>query len=319
MSVALRFLGLFWAVIFPCFFVFGQVKFCNQEIAVQNDNDVYLLTGQDRYYTNGININYRIALPRKLDKQSSNTVLDFEIGQRIYNGISIIDYRRQEKKYDRPFAGYLYFSAGVTRFLPQDQVVEFKTELAQIGPKSYGEEAQKFIHHLFGMYEATGWDTQLGNSFGIDLSATYKKGLYRSQNQQFDVGIIGEGTIGLNNTNLGIAAPLRLGKLKSYQASTFTHGHLTQGRADTDKEWYFVYQPSVSRIFYSATVEGGRGQNDPTGKLYTIQPWMLSHRIGFNWSNHKINYGINYIFNSKELKSVFHRHQYGELFFAYRF
>ncbi len=118
---------------------------------------------------------------------------------------------------------------------------------------------------------------------------------------------------------MGIAAPLRLGKLKSYQASTFTHGHLTQGRADNDKEWYFVYQPSVSRIFYSATVEGGRDQNDPMGKLYIIEPWMLSHRIGFNWSNHKINYGINYIFNSKELKSVFHRHQYGELFFAYRF
>jgi hypothetical protein len=96
MSVALRFLGLFWAVIFPCFFVFGQVKFRNQEIAIQNDNDVYLLTGQDRYYTNGININYRIALLNP-DSQTSNTVLDFEIGQRIYNGISIIDYRRQKR------------------------------------------------------------------------------------------------------------------------------------------------------------------------------------------------------------------------------
>ncbi|WP_312792778.1 lipid A deacylase LpxR family protein [Sphingobacterium sp.] len=318
MNIALRSLLLFYGAVFPFFFVFGQVRLRNQEISIQNDNDVYLLIGQDRYYTNGININYRIALPTT-DNQRSTTVLDFEIGQRIYNGISVIDYRRQRKAYDRPFAGYLYLSAAGTRFLGSDKLFGLKAEFGQIGSKSYGEEAQKFIHHLFGLYEATGWETQLKNSFGVDLQAKYMQGLFRNQAQSFDVGATGKAVLGMNNSNVEVGIPVRAGKLKSYHASTFTHGHLTAGREKDDMEWYFVYQPSIARIFYNATVEGGRGKDDPVGKLYTIEPWMLSHRIGFNWSNHKVNYGINYIFNSKEVKSVFHRHQYGELFFAYRF
>ncbi|WP_346088037.1 lipid A deacylase LpxR family protein [Sphingobacterium ginsenosidimutans] len=319
MSVALRSLLLLYGVIFPFFLVFGQVRLRNQEVSLQNDNDVYLLIGQDRYYTNGINVNYRIALPPRGASEISNTVLDFEVGQRIYNGISIIDYRRQNKKYDRPFAGYLYLSASGTRFLKADQVIELKVELGQIGSRSYGEGAQKFIHHLFGMYEATGWDTALRNAFGVDLQAKYLKGIYRDQAGAFDLGIMGRGALGMNNTNMEVGIPIRAGKLKSYHASTFTHGHLTKARGNDDKEWYFVYQPSLARIFYNSTIQGGLGQDDPIGELYQIEPWMLSHRIGFSWSNHKVNYGINYIFNSKELKSVFHRHQYGQLFFAYRF
>ncbi|MCS4225187.1 lipid A deacylase LpxR family protein [Sphingobacterium sp. BIGb0165] len=319
MSVALRSLLLLYGVVFPFFLVFGQVRLRNQEVSLQNDNDVYLLIGQDRYYTNGINVNYRIALPPGEASGISNTVLDFEVGQRIYNGISIIDYRRQNKKYDRPFAGYLYLSASGTRFLKGDQVVELKVELGQIGSRSYGEDAQKFIHHLFGMYEATGWDTALRNAFGVDLQAKYLKGIYRDQAGVFDLGIMGQGALGMNNTNMEVGIPIRAGKLKSYHASTFTHGHLTEARSDDDKEWYFVYQPSLARIFYNSTIQGGLGKDDPIGGLYRIEPWMISHRIGFSWSNHKVNYGINYIFNSKELKSVFHRHQYGQLFFAYRF
>ncbi|WP_223582018.1 lipid A deacylase LpxR family protein [Sphingobacterium sp. GVS05A] len=319
MSVALRSLLLLYGVIFPFFLVFGQVRLRNQEVSLQNDNDVYLLIGQDRYYTNGINVNYRIALPPRGASEISNTVLDFEVGQRIYNGISIIDYRRQNKKYDRPFAGYLYLSASGARFLKADQVVELKVELGQIGSRSYGEGAQKFIHHLFGMYEATGWDTALRNAFGVDLQAKYLKGIYRDQAGAFDLGIMGRGALGMNNTNMEVGIPIRAGKLKSYHASTFTHGHLTQARSNDDKEWYFVYQPSLARIFYNSTIQGGLGKDDPIGGLYQIEPWMISHRIGFSWSNHKVNYGINYIFNSKELKSVFHRHQYGQLFFAYRF
>lgn len=319
MNVALRSLLLWYGIVFPFFFVFGQVRWRNQEVSVQNDNDVYLLIGQDRYYTNGINVNYRIALPSAGPQPQSNTVLDFEIGQRIYNGISILDYRRQPKDYDRPFAGYLYLSTGITRFLAADQLIEAKVEVGQIGQRSYGEEAQKFIHHLFGMYEATGWDTQLSNAFGIDLHAKYLKGIYRNSAQSFDLGLKTQAVLGMNNTNIQAGLPIRVGKLRPYHASTFTYGHLTQARQAGEKEWYFVYQPSLARIFYNSTIEGGLGKHDPVGRLYQVEPWMISHRIGFHWSDHKINYGINYIFNSKELEGVFHRHQYGELFFAYRF
>lgn len=319
MSVALRSLLLFYGCIYPFFLVFGQDRFRHREFSIQNDNDVYLMIGQDRYYTNGININYRYALPPSATQQSSNTVLDFEIGQRIYNGISILDYQRKSKQYDRPFAGYLYMSGAATRFLKADQVVELKVELGQIGSRSYGEEAQKFIHHLFGLYEATGWETELINAFGVDLSAKYLKGLYRNKQQSFDFGLMGSVALGMNNTNMEMAIPIRAGKLKPYHASTFTHGHLTQARSNVEKEWYFFYQPSLALIGYNSTVQGGLGKDDPIGKLYQVEPWMMSHRLGFNWSNHKVNYGIHYIFNSKELKSVFHRHQYGQLFFAYRF
>ncbi|WP_294345898.1 lipid A deacylase LpxR family protein [Sphingobacterium sp.] len=319
MSVGLRSLGLLLSLLSWCFLVFGQVKFRNHELSIQNDNDVYLLVGQDRYYTNGINVNYRVAIQPRSDVETSNTVLDFEIGQRIYNGISIVDYRRQNRTYDRPFAGYLYLSAGATRFLKADQVVELKVEFGQIGSRSYGEEAQKFIHHLFGLYEATGWETELRNAFGVDMQAKYLKGIYRNGLQSFDLGVMGRGVLGMNNTNIEAGIPIRAGKLKSYHASTFTRGHLTQARSNNEKEWYFVYQPSLTRVFYNSTIQGGLGKDDPIGELYQIEPWMLTHRVGFNWSDHKVNYGINYIFNSKELKSVFHRHQYGQLFFAYRF
>lgn len=184
----------------------SQTKNIRHEVVIQNDNDVYLLTSQDRYYTNGININYRLGL-RSDTSRLKNRVLDIEFGQKMYNGINL--YTTKSLQWDRPFAGYLYLSGELNQFYNDDQVLSLKVELGQVGPLAKGKEVQQVIHQVFKMYEVSGWDQEISNAFGVDLGVKYQKLIYRSINNNFEISGVGSTTLGMNHINAHIGLPIR--------------------------------------------------------------------------------------------------------------
>src|SRR5690606_6000917 len=145
--------------------VFSQ-GFPSREIGFQNDNDVYLMTSQDQYYTNGINFYYKKAVDSiKLSDGLQNKTWTINLGQKLYNASDGAIY--SSRQVDRPITGYTYISGKISWFTRKEEVISLGTEVAIIGPGALGQNIQESFHRTFRFYEVNGWEYQLNNSIGI--------------------------------------------------------------------------------------------------------------------------------------------------------
>src|SRR5580704_357164 len=101
----LRSFALFISLLITCS-SFAQTH--KDEFGIQTDNDSYLFSGSDKYYTDGLFFYFRHALTVKSKDTASlqNKILGFELGQKIFNPQS--GAIPSPIYIDRPFAGYLY-------------------------------------------------------------------------------------------------------------------------------------------------------------------------------------------------------------------
>lgn len=153
------------------------------------ENDLFAST--DRDYTNGVKLSWispDISHFRDSDKLPDwgKAVVDklpfsreeglqrniaFSIGQNIFTpgDTDIINLVPD----DRPYAGWLY---GAVAFHNKDyrHLDTFEIQAGLVGPLSFAEEAQNFIHDLRDIDEARGWDNQLENEPGIVLIYDHK-------------------------------------------------------------------------------------------------------------------------------------------------
>jgi len=160
-------------------------------ITLQVENDV--VTGNDRNYTNGLllsylspattaeHISHRIA--RQIPLLDADNKLRFGVG--LGHNIFTPDDKESTTlvRGDRPYAAWLYLSFSLLSYQERDPRpgvlgdVDFMQTLALdigvIGPAALGEEIQNNWHTLIGVEDANGWDNQLKNEPGVNL--TYQR------------------------------------------------------------------------------------------------------------------------------------------------
>ncbi|MBP0443886.1 lipid A deacylase LpxR family protein [Roseomonas sp. SSH11] len=135
-------------------------------LTVEND----LFGGSDRYYTNGLLLTWRspsAELPWPLNAMDRALDLAFEpgalrwglsLGQNIYTPRDTST-RRPDPR-DRPYAGYLYGAASLTRTTERTQTLA-EIQLGVVGPSALGEFVQNNWHDVLNIRNAEGWDRQL--------------------------------------------------------------------------------------------------------------------------------------------------------------
>jgi len=133
---------------------------------VEND----LFGGSDRYYTNGLLLTWQSPsadLPRPLagvDRQldfllgPGNLRWGLSLGQNIYTPQDTD--RRIPDPRDRPYAGYLYGAASLSRSTERSQTL-LEVQFGVVGPSAGGEFVQNNYHDLINVRRAYGWDRQL--------------------------------------------------------------------------------------------------------------------------------------------------------------
>ena len=143
------FVFVFWTMLSSSFA--GQVS-------IMGENDVTAHT--DHYFTHGTRFQY-----------ADNDNWGIAIGQNMYTP--------DDKKAtylvpdDRPYAGYLYGSGFYTYYLASGD--EFFTELqmGMVGPDSYAEQTQIWVHEHIHSALPMGWDNQIANHFAVLLMNKY--------------------------------------------------------------------------------------------------------------------------------------------------
>jgi hypothetical protein len=153
------------------------------------ENDLF--NGTDSNYTNGVKYSvispdlspnapegklprivleyvHRIPFIKKSPSEFTHKV-EFSLGQNMYTPTDTS--RSDLIKDDRPYAGWLYISSSYHRRYQAKDIVNFmdtvEVQLGVIGPASFAEDTQRFVHRLRDIPVPKGWDHQLKNELGI--------------------------------------------------------------------------------------------------------------------------------------------------------
>ena len=140
------------------------------------ENDLFFNT--DRDYTNGVMAAYTTApadtpdwalraarlLPFFLQHGEVRT--SYSLGQDMFTPKDILI--ADPPPDARPYAGFLYGALGLTAENDR-RLDQLQLQLGVVGPDSYAEETQKFVHRLVHANAPQGWNTQLGNEPGLAL------------------------------------------------------------------------------------------------------------------------------------------------------
>jgi lipid A 3-O-deacylase len=196
----------------------GQETFT---LYMENDGTIVKpLYRTDRHYTNGTKIAFTHQ-PNDVDflKDYSrwngfgqndgevSTALGYFFGQNMYTPDHVDDPAKRAK-HDMVFAGWMYGGIFAQR-AADNQMEHLELNLGMIGPAASGSAIQSFVHHLIGVKEPQGWNSQLDNEFHTDLTWLRKQRVaerYFARTENFDSHLEYGATVGTlhRNANLGI-------------------------------------------------------------------------------------------------------------------
>lgn len=300
--------------------LFAQTTSQAQEAGLQSDNDSYLGQGTDRYYTNGLFLFYRQALTIKnpASSQLANKVLGIEAGQKMFNPYS--GYVPNPAEVDRPFAAYLYAGANLNLLYKNESNLKLGVQTGVIGPAALGEEAQKVIHNTFGFYDLAGWNTQIQNSFQLNLSAQYNKLLARAK--WIDLSGSAYGNLGTGFTGGGVGALMRAGNFNQLFNSVSTQSTATRSGDNLlhSHELFAYYKPLFNYVGYDATIQGGLGSSKhPQEITFTPNRTLFTHEIGVAYAANRWVLNGAVTISGKQINSMRYNHQWGSVTLLYRF
>jgi len=299
--------------------VSAQNRNYNSSFGFRTENDAYLGFGSDRYYTNGLFINYSHAL-RQADTTESvvKRTWEAEIGQSIYNAqtgaVPNISY------VDRPFAGFLYGSVKMNWFKKDESQFSAGLTIGTIGPNSLAQDAQELLHDAVGFYEINGWQYQVKNELGINARFEYKRLLARP-GKSTDFSAAGQASLGTTFSSAAAGVLFRAGEINKLFGSASTGSRISnqQGSVVPDKEFFFYTQPMLQFVAYDATIQGGMFRDDKGAVTYTPRRIVYSQELGVKYAKERWLLSFSAIFKTKELKSQVKSHQYGSASLFYSF
>lgn len=296
-----------------------QAQNYKNEFGFSSDNDAYLLRGQDRYYTNGLFINFRHAINEaKIGERLEKKTYELNVGQRMYNPRS--GFAPNPATQDRPFAGYLYAEGALKWFYKNESVFRGAVQIGTTGPDALAEKGQEFLHKTIGFYKPAGWEYQIRNEIAVNASAQYLGLLHRSANQAFDLSFEGYANAGTTFSGAGAGLLIRIGKVNQFFNSAYTHAVIGNSATKplVDKEFFFYAKPQFNLVVYDATIQGSLFNHD-SPVTFDVKPYVFAQQLGFNYSSRRFTLDFGLLFKTKELKSDAKAHQYGTISMFYRF
>lgn len=199
------------------------------------ENDLF--NGTDSNYTNGVKyslISPDLALnapqgklPRRVlefihdlpfiagSKPGYTHKAEFSLGQKMFTPRNTAETGLIRN--DRPYAGWTYISTAYHRRNDPAEKISFmdtvELQLGIVGPQSYAEETQRFVHRVRDLDIPQGWDNQLENELGLAIVFERKWRLLPAEANAFGYSSIAHVGAALGNvfTYANSGMELRLG------------------------------------------------------------------------------------------------------------
>jgi len=151
--------------------IFGQVDFgAAQSIGLNWDNDVHFAT--DRYYTNGLIVDYRDPKLFKIFYKNHQTQKGLILEHKIYTPAK---YNQDIPDFDRPFASSFTLAYYTKDLRAAEQIIlTHQLQIGLQGRYSGGKTVQNFFHSLLSNSdEIEDWQFQMSTdlilNYGFEL------------------------------------------------------------------------------------------------------------------------------------------------------
>lgn len=298
--IAMRILIFFLWVSYS---VLAQQKF-SKEFSFTNDNDFFVSTFHDKYYTNGMFFTYRHLTSRE-NKQLEKEIYQWQLGHLMFTPFkSTIESFSQ---HDRPFAAYLYVGFEQNKIYKAHKIVKWEVQLGVIGPAALGQNLQNFIHDIYGFQRPVGWKYQIKNALGINLGGSYLKRLMVNESNLMDFSFISNLRLGTVFTDLSTGFMGRIGfnRLQDLSNSIAFNTHLNNNSTSGTRalESMLYYKGILTYALYDATIEGSF-LNTSSPITYDINPFRFDLELGLLFTINRMHLGYAYHFYSDKLKNL---------------
>ncbi len=316
-------------------FAVDAKSFNAANISLNIDNDSFV--GTDREYSSGVYIKFNSASSTNLQKdfpypvekiaellplnEQSYKSWGVTLGQQIWTPTDIS--MPNEVENDRAYAGYLLLKSHISEFSPV-KANKYSITFGEIGPDSFAEQSQKFIHNLIDYPKPMGWDKQIKDKFVA--AVTYETSRLISRDtviNSFDTDIAYIGRIQASNlqSEFAFGGVMRFGEQleQSFGAVGLTPGNYVDANAlSKSKAGYFSYIAAEARYrINDYTIEGARPKH-----LYDVnlQPWQSTISSGFVYYQASWGTSVSLLASTPNFKEdKKHYHAIASLEFFWRF
>lgn len=294
------------------------------------DNDLF--SGEDQDYTNGARASWisedrpafgylpaRQLLEKLSGAEEESSLIrrlsgfergDIEQGNVVVNyGLSVTQLMFTPVDYESPvqppgqrrYAGWL--GVGFSLHAKNEKVLNSaELILGTVGPRSYAEETQDFIHDIRGIPEFQGWDDQVPNEFTFDLSFVQKRRVRFLERLERNFSMDGftewGARLGTFRTLAEAGGFFRVGfnlpadfSDPRISATAYSHRLFENARAAED-DWslYGLLGAKASAVLFDATLDGPLFKNFETGN--TRETWVGEAYLGFGvrWRSLELSY-----------------------------
>lgn len=215
------------------YFIFmPNFSFCQERpnsFSLYFENDVFAHTDQN--YTNGVKFSW--LSPDFIDYEKSGYFPDwslpylkyfsfmnnegfkhnvgFSLAQKMFTPEDTSENELIEN--DRPYAGWTYFGTTL-HSKTKNNLHSMGIQLGIVGPLSYADETQIFVHQQIGSQRPNGWDNQLENEPGLVVIYEHKTRFIEKETiggLDFDVIPCFSSALGNIYTYAGIGTECRIG------------------------------------------------------------------------------------------------------------
>lgn len=282
----------------------AQTEFRNREFSITNENDVYLLLNNDKYYSNGVFLDYRFSPPS--DTNTVKRVIGLGLAHRFWTPQDVTI--ANPELYWRPYAGLFSLRAESSGFYGENRRFMYGLEMGLMGKGSGAQAFQEGYHKLFGFPDPQGWDTQIASGFIIDFKLQYDYQFVLSPGL---LDLISGTSVSVGNgfTNARQRLDMRIGKLRSLRYSSFFDALIGEGSDKVTTHNYFFLGYGIEVVGHNATIEGHAfGDDSPLTK--SIVPWVRHLRLGFATNSETTGFRVVYNWLSEEVKGRAGRHAY---------
>lgn len=286
--------------------------------SIQIENDFFSQSG-DHYYTHGAELSRTFMGHREqwlenvakslwaFDTDGEVDGVNYRIGQKIFTP----DNTEAESLVldDRPYAGYLYFSAALLsrvskiNNLTTGNIFEFT--LGIVGPSAQAESMQSGFHNLVGIDSPKGWANQLNDELALGVSYT------RFWRQVNPLGSLNYGFTPHVNITLGnvytYAATGVMFRFGTHLANDLAPPNIRPGfpglslfRTKGKNSWYLFAGLEGRAVARNIFLDGNWLHDS---HRVDKNPFVADFQYGFVWQRGNLRFSISNMIRTKEFKT----------------
>lgn len=284
----------------------GQTAYRDQEFSIRNDNDVYTFRDSDKYYSNGIILNYRWVVkpgkmlsPSRLN-DSTKVIIETELSHKFFTPRFL--FLEDVEDFDRPYAGTLSAGYYVKVFPKKDREFRYGADLTLIGSASGAEGFQTWYHEYFGFPIPQGWDYQIPNELTINFKGSYLH-QFKLVGNAIDLVSETSATLGSALINAKQMVDFRFGRLQALHFSSFTNSLIGRGSRNFLEQSYFFAGLGVEYVAHNITIQGSLWNNNAP-HIENIVPWIRHMRFGMAFNGDRSTFKLVYNWLGPEVKNL---------------